>query len=118
MASAENTTSHGRGGAGNIAPDSTEYVDGGIVRVATPSGNYATGRGGTGNVGHSDAVPEAHDVIPVNARLETPPPGQGHAISTGRGGGGNMIVSEDEKEQQHQHQGLADKLKDKIFHHK
>ncbi|KAK6541147.1 hypothetical protein TWF694_008518 [Orbilia ellipsospora] len=115
MSSTEHTASHGRGGAGNIAPDSTEYVDGGIVRTSTPSGNYTTGRGGGGNVGHSDANPEAHDIIPENARHETPPPGQGHAVSTGRGGGGNIVLSENEKEQQHQ--GLADKIKEKLFHH-
>jgi hypothetical protein len=43
--------SHGRGGAGNINPDDTQYVDGEIVRqgdVGTHGdGAYSTGRGGT-----------------------------------------------------------------------
>ena len=43
--------SHGRGGAGNINPDDTQYVDGSIVR-AGPEGShgdgaYSSGRGGT-----------------------------------------------------------------------
>lgn len=42
--------SHGRGGAGNINPDDTQYVDGSIVR-AGPEGShgdgaYSAGRGG------------------------------------------------------------------------
>lgn len=42
--------SHGRGGAGNINPDDTKYVDGAIVR-AGPEGShgdgaYSAGRGG------------------------------------------------------------------------
>lgn len=43
--------SHGRGGAGNINPDDTQYVDGEIVRqgdIGTHNdGAYSTGRGGT-----------------------------------------------------------------------
>lgn len=43
--------SHGRGGAGNINPDDTQYVDASIVR-AGPEGShgdgaYSAGRGGT-----------------------------------------------------------------------
>ena len=43
--------SHGRGGAGNITPDDTQYVDGEVVRVGAEGshgdGAYSTGRGGT-----------------------------------------------------------------------
>lgn len=42
--------SHGRGGAGNINPDSTKYVDGEITRTGVEGthedGAYSTGRGG------------------------------------------------------------------------
>lgn len=42
--------SHGRGGAGNINPDSTQYVDGEITRQGGEgtqnAGPYSTGRGG------------------------------------------------------------------------
>lgn len=42
--------SHGRGGAGNINPDDTPYVDGSIVRQGDEGthgdGAYSTGRGG------------------------------------------------------------------------
>jgi hypothetical protein len=43
--------SHGRGGAGNINPDNTKYVDGEVVRVGAEGsqgdGAFSTGRGGT-----------------------------------------------------------------------
>ena len=43
--------SHGRGGAGNINPDDTKYVDGEVVRVGPEGshgdGAYSAGRGGT-----------------------------------------------------------------------
>ncbi|EPS40958.1 hypothetical protein H072_5161 [Dactylellina haptotyla CBS 200.50] len=107
-------SSHGRGGAGNIAPDDTEYADGGIVRAATPSGNYSTGRGGGGNVGHSENARDDHDVVPDSAQVNAPQPTEGHGVSTGRGGGGNIVTSEDGEK----HVGLADKLKEKIFGHK
>ena len=42
--------SHGRGGAGNINPDDTQYVDGEVVRAGQEGshedGAYSTGRGG------------------------------------------------------------------------
>jgi hypothetical protein len=45
------TVSHGRGGAGNINPDDTKYVDGEVVRVGEAGshgdGAFSTGRGGT-----------------------------------------------------------------------
>ena len=113
MASVDPTSSHGRGGAGNIAPDGTEYVDGGIVRTATPSGTYTTGRGGGGNVGRSEGAAEGHDVVPDNAQVDAPVPSTGHGVSTGRGGGGNIVTTEEEKERH----GIADKIKE-IFHHK
>ena len=43
--------SHGRGGAGNINPDNTVYVDGEVVREGLVGshgdGAYSAGRGGT-----------------------------------------------------------------------
>merc|ERR1712169_59604 len=61
--------SHGRGGAGNINPDDTQYVDGSIVR-AGPEGShgdgaYSAGRGGAGNVERSNHVNEHKSVSPV-----------------------------------------------------
>ena len=42
--------SHGRGGAGNINPDDTKYVDGEVVRTGAigshGDGAFSTGRGG------------------------------------------------------------------------
>lgn len=38
--------SHGRGGAGNITPDNTQYTDAEIVRTADEGTGVSTGRGG------------------------------------------------------------------------
>jgi len=42
--------SHGRGGAGNINPDDTKYVDGEVTRTGAEGshhdGAFSTGRGG------------------------------------------------------------------------
>lgn len=46
--------SHGRGGAGNINPDDTKYVDGEVVRAGAAGshgdGAFSTGRGGKTSV--------------------------------------------------------------------
>lgn len=39
--------SHGRGGAGNITADDTQYADAEIVRAADEGTGVSTGRGGT-----------------------------------------------------------------------
>lgn len=50
MTGSETPVSHGRGGAGNINPDDTKYVDGEITRQGVPGshndGAFSTGRGG------------------------------------------------------------------------
>ncbi|KAL4951730.1 hypothetical protein BDW69DRAFT_186091 [Aspergillus filifer] len=133
--------SHGRGGQGNIGPDSNEYVDGGIVREGPigdqGDGAYSAGRGGAGNIGspHVKPVNKApHDAefipeISVKQSMD----GDYH---TGRGGQGNVHLDaesqkakEEEKKAKEErkeekkaekaagvaHEGLADKLKHKIF---
>ncbi|KAK6336485.1 hypothetical protein TWF696_002035 [Orbilia brochopaga] len=110
-------TSHGRGGAGNIAPDDTQYADGGIVHESHPTGTYTTGRGGEGNVGHGGTKPDGHDVVPDNAQREAPHPAEGHGVSFGRGGEGNIATTEGDKNTSGAHEGLADKLKHKLFDH-
>jgi len=86
--------SGGRGGAGNIGPETAEYVDGAIVREGVqgihPEGEYSAARGGAGNMVKppADAVRQgSQDVIPdVNKVLA-----EGHEdFHTGRGGGGNV----------------------------
>ncbi|KAF3920842.1 hypothetical protein ABW21_db0201824 [Orbilia brochopaga] len=109
--------SHGRGGAGNITPDETQYADGGIVHESHPAGTYTTGRGGEGNVGHGGAKSDGFDVVPESAQREAPHPSDGHGVSTGRGGEGNIVTTEEPKKSL-VHEGLADKLKHKLFHHK
>ncbi|KAI0534252.1 hypothetical protein GGR58DRAFT_516290 [Xylaria digitata] len=116
--------SHGRGGAGNINPDSTEYVDGEIVRqgeVGTHGdGAYSTGRGGAANITDKEtpAAPRADkDVVPAEAVR----PSVDGDFHTGRGGVANVVHTPEAKEEngaaatKAPNQGLADKLKHKIF---
>ncbi|KAF2435862.1 hypothetical protein EJ08DRAFT_692437 [Tothia fuscella] len=87
--------STGRGGQGNIGPDTTQYTDGTIHREGiqgqSVDGDYSSGRGGAGNIVHSPQVkPErrgSQDIIPEANLI----PGEGHEnFHTGRGGGGNV----------------------------
>ncbi|KAL8663937.1 MAG: hypothetical protein Q9202_003486 [Teloschistes flavicans] len=124
--------SHGRGGAGNINPDSTPYTDGEIVREG-PAGDqgdgpYSSGvrlanrfvlRGGAGNIDsprvkatQAGGQPGDADIVPETALRD---PGAGHEnYHIGRGGGGNVHKEHDEKTDEH-HEGLGDKLKHKIL---
>ncbi|KAI9812409.1 MAG: hypothetical protein M1827_004640 [Pycnora praestabilis] len=111
--------SHGRGGQGNIGPDSSTYVDGEIIRegVAGESadgGALSTGRGGAGNVASPGLKPTTErrdsEVIPETAIRR---PGEEYDnYHVGRGGEGNIHK---EKATHQQHDGLADKLKKKLF---
>ncbi|KAL9636729.1 MAG: hypothetical protein Q9164_002644 [Protoblastenia rupestris] len=107
--------SHGRGGAGNIAPDSNTYVDGEIVREG-PTGDqgdgaYSSGRGGAGNI-NSPGLKATHkqpgdsDVIPETAVRRS---GDYENYHVGRGGQGNV-----HKEHEGQHRGVMDKVKEKL----
>ncbi|KAF2099696.1 hypothetical protein NA57DRAFT_75201 [Rhizodiscina lignyota] len=88
--------STGRGGAGNIGPDSNTYVDAGIVREGvvgdSPRPEYSTGRGGVGNMESPRLNPGAKqekskDFIPETSLRE------GHEnYHTGRGGAGNEHI--------------------------
>ncbi|KAF1959121.1 hypothetical protein CC80DRAFT_320674 [Byssothecium circinans] len=109
--------STGRGGAGNIGPDSTVYSDGSIVREGIQGeseGDYSTGRGGAGNIAKSPQVrPSDHnprhsqDYIPEQNLRQ----GQEN-FHTGRGGEGNVHK---EKYGGHSHsserKGLGEKVK-------
>merc|ERR1712098_276692 len=90
--------SHGRGGAGNIGPDSTQYVDGEIVREGVVGehgdGAFSTGRGGAANIGS--------------------PGMEDQTFHTGRGGGGNIHKPDPPAGPKHPI-GFADKLKNKLF---
>ncbi|KAH8733016.1 hypothetical protein GQ44DRAFT_601263 [Phaeosphaeriaceae sp. PMI808] len=112
--------STGRGGAGNIGPDTNVYTDGGIVREGVQGesvdGEFSTGRGGAGNIGKSPHLGphsgeqsgrRSIDFVPeINARE-----GQ-EEFHTGRGGAGNVYK---EKHGGHSHspdrKGLGDKVK-------
>ncbi|KAH6650269.1 hypothetical protein F5144DRAFT_555773 [Chaetomium tenue] len=118
--------SHGRGGAGNINPDNTTYVDGEVVRVGTPGshgdGAFSTGRGGAANIGDAgvkqvtrldqDLVPEAA-VRPSHENTD---------YHTGRGGAGNEHLAKKPEDKATAAGegpaapvGLADKLKRKVL---
>ncbi|KAK4132307.1 hypothetical protein BT67DRAFT_443886 [Trichocladium antarcticum] len=113
--------SHGRGGAANIKPDETEYVDGEVVRVGEAGshgdGAFSTGRGGAANIGDAgvksvtrldkDLVPEAAVRPSQDANAD---------YHTGRGGAGNEhIATKKPGAEGGAPVGLADKLKQKIM---
>ena len=90
------SVSHGRGGAGNIYPDETEYVDGGLIAVGTPGASgegWSGGIGGAGNIARPSTDTRNHksdriDDINVESVVEGPKEGEGY--STGRGGAANV----------------------------
>ncbi|KAG8416939.1 hypothetical protein J3459_013489 [Metarhizium acridum] len=119
--------SHGRGGAGNINPDKTEYVDGGSrprrSRGEHGDGAYSAGRGGAGNIGDVGSAPAARkdkDVVPESAYRASQDNQDYH---TGRGGAGNEHVADGHGKKAADKTGesaaapvsLADKLKQKLF---
>ncbi|AEO66133.1 be5e5828-f3b4-417c-8652-b42568bbaa98 [Thermothielavioides terrestris] len=116
--------SHGRGGAGNINPDDTQYVDGEVVRVGAEGshgdGAFSTGRGGAANIGDAgtkQGVRADKDLVPEAAVR----PSHDSDHHTGRGGAGNEhhVAKKDNKPEGEGKPtapiGLADKLKYKIF---
>ncbi|KAI1653062.1 hypothetical protein F4813DRAFT_394092 [Daldinia decipiens] len=126
--------SHGRGGAGNINPDETKYVDGEIVRQG-PEGSHGDGAFSAANIADADKPPSAmradKDIVPEEA---TRPSIDGESFHVGRGGAANVHLSEQDKQKKEEkHHGaskvvdspatpgtapnlsLADKLKHKIF---
>ncbi|KAL2123138.1 hypothetical protein VTJ04DRAFT_3593 [Mycothermus thermophilus] len=115
--------SHGRGGAGNINPDDTKYVDGEVVRVGVVGshgdGAFSTGRGGAANIGDAGTPSTGRadkDVVPEAAVR----PSRDEDHHTGRGGAGNTNVvakvkSNEGKPAPTAPVGLADLLKKKIF---
>jgi len=108
--------SHGRGGTGNIGPDDTKYVDGGIHREGDPTAHgvpYSTGRGGASNIiasPKSEAVNTGNDddIVPDVTKIITKE-GPYHG---GRGGEGNVVEPTPTKKKAHK--GLADRIKEKL----
>ncbi|KAI9784749.1 MAG: hypothetical protein M1839_001479 [Geoglossum umbratile] len=107
--------SHGRGGQGNIKEDSTEYVDGEIVRQgvageSSTDGAYSTGRGGAANIG-GDAGGKGQNRTDDEIVPEVAMRASQEEYHMGRGGQGNVHHTKDKDH----HDGLADKLKKKLF---
>jgi len=79
--------SHGRGGAGNINPDNTKYVDGEVVRVGAEGshgdGAFSTGRGGMYSLGTEPA--QNHNTSPSQPFLNTAKSPPGHAVKARTG---------------------------------
>ncbi|KAI6373932.1 hypothetical protein MCOR25_003319 [Pyricularia grisea] len=120
--SPEPSISHGRGGAGNINPDATKYVDGEVTRTGVEGthgdGAYSTGRGGAANIGDKGVNSTGRldkDNVPESA---VRPSTEGQDFHVGRGGAGNEHVTPahvaDKKAGDHPI-GLADRLKAKMF---
>ncbi|PKS06358.1 hypothetical protein jhhlp_007106 [Lomentospora prolificans] len=124
--------SHGRGGAGNINVDDTQYVDGEVVRVGVEGshgdGAYSTGRGGSGNIGDagSNAARRSDKVVVPEAAVR--PSSDNQDYHTGRGGAGNEYVTSKKSSAEEPPvadapaeksakvpMSLADKLKNKLF---
>lgn len=109
--------SHGRGGAGNISKDDTEYVDGEVVRVGEEGshgdGAYSTGRGGAANIGDAGKTntTRVDKVLVPEAAMR--PSMENSAYHTGRGGAGNEHNAK--KPTTTTPVGLADRLKNKIL---
>ncbi|KAF9879769.1 hypothetical protein CkaCkLH20_02580 [Colletotrichum karsti] len=120
--------SHGRGGAGNINPDDTKYVDGEVVRTG-PEGSQGHGAYSAGNIGDAGTAPARRsdkDLVPEEAYR---PSTENQDYHGGRGGAGNAHKSIDHEKKaaaQARADGtagvsVADKLKAKIlapFHKK
>merc|ERR1712080_810558 len=103
--------SHGRGGAGNINPDNTVYVDGEVVREGIVGshgdGAYSAGRGGAGDIGDigsQSTQRKDRDVIPDSAVRSSTDAQDYH---TGRGGAGNENSSH-KKKTEPKHNGTAE----------
>ncbi|KAI9927753.1 hypothetical protein ASPWEDRAFT_552062 [Aspergillus wentii DTO 134E9] len=128
MVEHEPVVSHGRGGQGNIGADSTPYVDAGIVREGVVGdqgdGAYSAGRGGAGNIGSphvrpTSAVPHDAEIVPELAIRSS----SDENYHIGRGGHGNVHLDEAHKKEKEQkkekhrstYEGLADRLKAKLF---
>jgi len=108
--------SHGRGGAGNIGPDSTPYGDGEIVREGVvgdhQDGAFSTGRGGAANIGSPGLKATKRNDNEAVPETALRPSTENETTHVGRGGAGNVHVAENTTTHP---VGLADKLKDKIF---
>ncbi|KAK7745350.1 hypothetical protein SLS53_002846 [Cytospora paraplurivora] len=112
--------SHGRGGAGNITPDNTEYVDAEIVREGEPGTGVSTGRGGAANIVDRNAGTPRTD-IEVVPEAATRPSTEFKDYHVGRGGAGNEHLAPGHDHHHHSSKkdgeaptGLADKLKAKL----
>jgi len=109
--------SHGRGGAGNIGQDSTPYGDGEIVREGVVGdhgdGAFSSGRGGAANIGSPGLKATGRKDEVVIPEIALRPSMENENFHVGRGGEGNVHTATPVT-QKHP-EGLADKLKNKLF---
>lgn len=98
----------------------SSYGDGEIVREGTVGdhgdGAFSTGRGGAANIGGSPALKadqrKDHEIVPEVALR---PSMEKENFHTGRGGEGNVHHAEPTPGKPQHPEGLADKLKHKLF---
>ncbi|TVY36069.1 hypothetical protein LSUB1_G004740 [Lachnellula subtilissima] len=104
-------------GAGNIGQDSTPYGDGEIVREGVVGdhgdGAYSSGRGGAANIGSPGLKATARKDDVVVPEIALRPSMENENFHVGRGGEGNVHTAP-AVTQKHP-EGLADKLKNKLF---
>ncbi|ROV99987.1 hypothetical protein VMCG_06172 [Cytospora schulzeri] len=119
--------SHGRGGAGNITPDDTQYADAEIVREGEAGTGVSTGRGGAANIADKNASgPRTDKEVVPDVALRPSTDDQDHHV--GRGGAGNEHLAPGHEHNHHDKNGkkkegeastsptgLADKLKAKVL---
>ncbi|KAJ8116458.1 hypothetical protein OPT61_g2112 [Boeremia exigua] len=87
--------SHGRGGAGNIAPDTTTVYTKpeDLVTPTIKSNTYTTGRGGQGNMAKNDNPENARLAQDVEGPTKISEP-KG-AVHYGRGGAANIVTDKE-----------------------
>jgi len=117
--SQDRIASHGRGGAGNIAPDvNTAYTKPeDLVTPTIKSEKYTTGRGGQGNITKNDNPDNARLAQDVDGPAKISDP-KG-AVHYGRGGAANIVTEKERNSGEAQRsesgasgeQGLLSKVK-------
>jgi Protein of unknown function (DUF3602) len=84
---------------GNIGPDDTEYVDGGLYATETPGlsgAAYTSGRGGAGNIAppsNAGSIGGSDRRDSINEESVIAAPKEGEAFTTGRGGAANVVTA-------------------------
>ncbi|KAJ5239359.1 hypothetical protein N7468_003978 [Penicillium chermesinum] len=92
--------SYGRGGAGNIARQTSSPAPSDLVTPTIKQEIYTTGRGGSGNMVQND--PKHPEIARESQDVESPPlRAQQMPHHTGRGGAANFLAPDEEQKAEH-----------------